>query len=88
MHQIYRVKFVYIDKFKMVLMGEGSKILDNQYKDKISFSNDIDFLEETLEDICDSGFKIETGVNKQEVMVIPKKSIKQGFFERLFHLFR
>ena len=31
----------------MVLMGEGSKILDNQYKDKISFSNDIDFLEET-----------------------------------------
>ena len=77
-----------LDKFKLVLMGEGSKILDNQNKDKISFSNDIDFLEETLEDICDSGFKIETGVNKQEVMVIPKKSIKQGFFERLFHLFR
>jgi len=75
-------------KFKMVLMGEGSKILDNHYKDKISFSNDIDFLEETLEDICQSGFKFITGLNKQEVVVVSKKQIKQGFFEKLFHFFR
>ena len=74
--------------FKMVLMGEGSKILDNQHKDKISFSNDIDFLEETLEDICESGFKFIKGLNKQEVVVIPKKQIKHGFFEKFFHLFR
>jgi cell division protein FtsA len=76
------------DKFKMVLMGDGSKILDNQYKDKISFLNDIDFLEETLEDICQSGFKFRTEPNKQEVLVVPKKQIKQGFFEKLFHFFR
>ena len=76
-------------KFKMVLMGEGSKILDNQHQDKISFSNDIDFLEETLEDICQSGYKLITaGLNKQEVVVIAKKQIKQGFFEKLFHLFK
>ena len=75
-------------QFKMVLMGEGSKILDNQHKDKIFFSNDIDFLEETLEDICQSGFKFGMGLNKQEVLVIPKKQIKQGFFEKLFHFFR
>ncbi len=74
-------------QFKMVLMGEGSKILDNKYKDKISFSNDIDFLEETLQDICQSGFKFVTGLNKQEIVVIPKKQIKQGFFEKLFHFF-
>tara|TARA_B100000787_G_scaffold167977_1_gene155832 strand:- start:639 stop:1748 length:1110 start_codon:yes stop_codon:yes gene_type:complete len=74
--------------YKMVLMGEGSKILDNQHKDKISFSNDIDFLEETLEDICQSGLKFGMGLNKQEVLVIPKKQTKQGFFERLFHLFK
>ena len=73
--------------FRMVLMGEGSKILDNQYKDKISFSNDIDFLEETLEDICQSGFKFITELNKQEVIVVPKKQIKHGFFEKFFHLF-
>jgi cell division protein FtsA len=77
-----------LSEFKMVLMGEGSKILDNQYKDKIVFSSDIDFLEETLEDICQSGFKFGMGLNKQEVVVVPKKQIKQGFFEKLFHFFR
>ena len=77
-----------LDKFKMVLMGEGSKILDNQHKDKISFSHDIDFLEETLEDICQSGFRFITGLNKQEVVVVPKRQIKEGFFEKLFHFFK
>jgi cell division protein FtsA len=75
-------------KFKMILMGEGSKILDNQHKDKISFLIDIDFLDETLEDICDSGLNFITELNKQEVVVIPKKQIKQGFFEKLFHFFK
>ncbi|MDB9827372.1 cell division FtsA domain-containing protein, partial [Candidatus Pelagibacter sp.] len=74
--------------FKMILMGEGSKILDNPLKAKISFSNDMDFLEETLEDICQSGFKLVSGLNKQEVVVVPKKQTKQGFFEKLFHLFK
>ena len=75
------------DKFKMVLTGDGSRILDNHYKDKISFSKEIYFLDETLEDICQSGIKFTTGLNKQEVVVIPKKSIKHGFFEKLFHFF-
>ena len=74
-------------KFRMVLTGERAKILDNQHKDKISFSNDIDFLEETLEDISESGFKLITELNKQEVVMVPKKQIKQGFFEKLFHFF-
>ena len=74
-------------KFKMVLTGEGSKILDNQHGDKISFSDDIDFLEETLKDICQSGFKFRTTLNKQEVVVIPKRQIKSAFFEKLFHFF-
>ena len=73
---------------KMILMGEGSKILDNKFKDKISFSKDIDFLEETLRDVCQSGYQLRKINNKQEVVVVPKKIIKQGFFEKLFHLFR
>ncbi len=73
---------------KMILMGEGSKILDNKFKDKISFSKDIDFLEETLGDVCQSGYQLRKIHNKQEVVVVPKKTIKQGFFEKLFHLFR
>ena len=81
-------KLYSLDKFKLVLTGEGSKILDNQHKDKISFSNDINFLEETLEDICESGFKFIKGLNKQEVLVVPKKQIKQGFFEKIFLFFR
>jgi len=72
---------------KMILMGEGSKILDNQFKDKILFPKDIDFLEETIEDICQSGFKLGAGLNKQEVVVIPKKQTNKGFFEKLFHFF-
>ena len=77
-----------LGNFKMVLIGEGSKILDNRHKDKISFTNNIDFLEETVEDICQSGFKFVTELNKQEVVVIPKKQIKHGFFEKFFHFFR
>ena len=77
-----------LDKFKMVLMGEGSKILDNQHKDKISFSKDIDFLDETTEDICRSGFRFITDLNKREVVVVPKRQIKEGFFEKLFHFFK
>lgn len=72
----------------MILMGEGSKILDNKFKDMISFSRDIDFLEETFKDVCNSGFKLRAGPNKQEVVVVPKKLLKQGFFEKLFHFFR
>jgi len=73
---------------KIILMGEGSKILDNKFKDKISFSKDIDFLEETSSDICLSGFRLISEPNKQEVLVVSKKKIKRGFFEKLFHLFR
>ena len=75
-------------QFNMVLMGEGSKILDNQYTNKISFAKAIDFLEETTEDICRSGFNYLTKLNDQEVIMVPKKRIKQGFFEKLFHLFK
>ena len=55
---------------------------------KYLVENNMDFLEETLEDICQSGFKLVSGLNKQEVVVVPKKQKKQGFFEKLFHLFK
>ena len=73
---------------KMILMGEGSKILDNNYKEKISFLNDIDLLEETTKDICWSAYKLLEKSNKQKVVIFPKKQTKQGFFEKLFHLFK
>ena len=72
----------------MILMGEGSKILNNKFKENISFSNEIDLLEETLEDIFQSALKLSDNRNKREVVTVPKKLTKQGFFEKLFHLFR
>ena len=77
-----------LGKFKMVLMGDGSKILNNQFKDKISFLHDIDLLDETSEDICQSGLKFITELNKQEVVMVPKKQKKHGFFEKFFHFFK
>lgn len=77
-----------LDGYKIVLIGEGSRILDNKFKEKISFRNDIDLLEETTEDICQSALKLGQEPNKQEVVLVQKRKIKQGFFERLFHLFR
>jgi cell division protein FtsA len=72
---------------KLILMGEGSKILDNKFKDKISFSHKIDLLEETTRGIFESVTKLSKGLSKQEVVIVPKKHIKVGFFEKLFHFF-
>lgn len=74
-------------QFKMILMGNGSKILDNKFKEMIVFSKEIDLLEETKQDICEAAFKLSEGINKQEVVIAPKKQIKVGFFERLFNFF-
>ena len=71
----------------MVLMGEGSKILDNKFKEKILFSKEINLIEETCLGICESAVKLSQGINKQEVVLIPKKQLKEGFFEKLFHIF-
>ena len=86
--QSIKFNLINIEDHKMILIGDGSKILDNQYMGKISFTNDMDFLEENMEDICMSGFKLGAGSNKHEVVVVPRKQIKQGFFEKLFHFFK
>ena len=38
--------------------------------------------------ICEKGKEIAEGINKQEVVSIPKTIKKSGFFEKLFHFFR
>ena len=86
--QSIKLNLTSIELHKIILVGDGSKILDNQYKDKIDIVNDIDFLDETTEDICHSGFKLGMGLSKREVALVPKKLRKQGFFEKLFHLFK
>ena len=68
-------------------MGGGSKILNNKFLEQISSSYNIELLEDTLENICWSAFNLGAQLNKQEVVVIPKKKMKMGIFERFFHLF-
>tara|TARA_B100000780_G_scaffold231971_1_gene171860 strand:- start:817 stop:1926 length:1110 start_codon:yes stop_codon:yes gene_type:complete len=74
-------------QFRVILTGEGSKIFGSQDTKKNQFFDDMDFLDESTEDICQSGFKLGKGINNQEVKIIPKKQTKQGFFEKLFHFF-
>jgi cell division protein FtsA len=74
--------------FKVVLIGEGSRLLNNSNKEKISIAHDLDFLEERTLNVCNAGFALRTGLNRQEVIFVPKKLIKQGFFEKFFLFFQ
>ena len=87
-NSVYGINLYLDGKLRIVLTGEGSKIFNNQYKDKISILSDIDHINKTTENICYLGFKLGKGLNKQEVVVVPKKQVKQGFFEKFFHFFR
>ncbi len=58
-----------------------SKIISTNYAKKF---NDVGI----SDNICESGVRVVQGINKQEVVTIPKIIEKKGFFERLFHLFQ
>ena len=78
-------------ELKIILIGQGSKILNNKYidmKETIPLVDEIDFFEESTTNICESGLKLMQGINKQEVVIIPKKLKKKGLFERLFYFFK
>ena len=82
------LKIAEYGKRQMVLTGDGSKILDNKFKAKISFLHDVYLLEETVHDIFGGAVNLYNGINHQEVVLIPKQPIKEGFFAKLFHLFQ
>jgi len=79
------------NQLKIVLIGQGSKILDNKYidiKETTPLVEEIDFFEESASNICQSGLKLMNGINKQEVVIVPKILAKKGLFERLFYIFK
>ena len=43
---------------------------------------------ESCINICESALKLIQGINKQEVVIVPRKLEKKGFFEKLFHFFK
>ena len=81
------IRFIFLPK-KLI-----SNIEDIFNKNQISIKKVIctqyvNSIIETKSNICESGLKIIQGFNEKEVMMVPKKIEKKGFFERLFHLFR
>ena len=42
----------------------------------------------TDQNICETGYKLVAALNKQEVVIIPKKVEIKGIFERFFYLFK
>ena len=79
-----------ISRLKVVLTGNGSKILDSNFihiKETTPLFEEIDFFIESGLNICESGLKLSKGLNKQEVIMVPKKIVTKGFFEKLFHFF-
>ena len=83
--------FVDVNKFRIVLIGDGSKILDNNsiYVNDLEYDvEEILFFPEKVTTICESGLILVKGNNKQEVVMIPKKKKTTGFFEKLFHFFK
>ena len=80
-----------INQLKIILIGQGSKILDNKYIDMAETTpliEEIDFYEESTSNICESGLKLFEGINTQEVQLVPKKHKNKGLFERLFYFFK
>ena len=74
----------------LVFTGQGSKILNKNsiyLKKEFDYFSEINFFEETIEMICESGLNFINSRNDSEVNVIPKKVKKTGLFEKLFHLF-
>ncbi len=79
------------NQLKIILIGQGAKILNNMHiniAEKKPLAEEIDFFEESIINICQSGLRLTQGINKQEVLFVPKKIEKKGLFERLFYLFK
>ena len=70
-----------VDEFKSLFKKKQiflEKIFSAEYLKEFMTNN---------ENIINSIDKVERGINKLEVSLVPKKSIKKGFFERFFDYF-
>ncbi len=52
-----------------------------------NYLNELNF-ENISQNVCEKGKKVVNGINKQEVVLVPREPKKKGFFERLFHFFK
>ena len=70
------------EKSILIFTGEGSKILNKNsiyLKEEFNIFDEMNFFEESSEQICSSALKYSNLQNFEEVEFIPKKSKKSGF---------
>ncbi len=75
----------------LVFTGEGSKILNkNSITLNSKFNNfkELNFFNENTTLVCDSGYKFIFIDKPNEVTLVPKRSDKYGFFEKMFNFFK
>ena len=88
-----KLVFSYVREISVIVFGIAIALLGDDFmqqyeREKISTELKINLLEEDIESICQSGLKLNEGLNKQEVVLVPRTQIKEGFFEKLFHFFK
>ena len=76
-----------LNNVKLVLFGNGSKILDSKFKSNIIFDYDIDLLEENYIDICFSGLNLVNVEKEFSFNKVDLEKKKKGSFEKFFNLF-
>ena len=81
-------EFNSIKDIRFIFTGNGARILDNNFKENIKFSSNIDLLDEDSLQICKTGLNLIEGANEHEVSIIPRRASKKGLFERFFNLFQ
>ena len=86
---IVKINNFYKKDLKIYFIGNGSKILLDNFtmKNYLPEVESIEFIDESVLEICKSGSKVIDGHYKSEAIAIPKIPKKTGFFEKLFHLF-
>ncbi len=76
-----------LNSTKLIFLGEGSKILDNKFKNNIVFNHEIDLLEEEDFDVCKAGLNLLNYDYTQEVEIVSKSYENKGIFEKFFNFF-
>ena len=81
------IKFILIPE---ILLKKIQEIFNKNHivVKKILCTSYVKLNDDINKNILQSAYDLVKGKNKQEVVIVPKKLEKEGFFERLFHIFR
>ncbi len=73
----------------LILTGNGSKLFNKNsfhLNEKYTFE-EINFYEEEIQEICESGLNFEISSNLNDIKIVTKNQKRAGFFEKFFNFF-